>query len=637
MRIRKSHLLLLLMLTLSSIVLFDLYIRVPAIKADIITNMREDSLRSISIMIKNFERHLNRALDDTGEPVLTSLFINDPKLRESFESELNMLISNEVKYAFMLYRDDKGKYRFLLDGSTEEKVKMGRKFDISSDAWNSVYDTKKARLIEQQDLTELWLTYILPITRNGHVEGVVAVDLSFDHHQNHISIIQPLQQMLMIVLGLILVIVLVTLAQYGLYYFTHKKVYIDALTGIKNRQFLNDILPTMNFHKYHIAMIDIDRFKGINDAFGHDTGDLVLQTVAMTLNEEVRDEDLLVRYGGEEFILFLLARNTSETEVVKILERLRIKVQKLIIRSKNDAPIKPTISLGANISVNEFKNVHDAIKIADQKLYEAKIQGRNRLVSYTSHEVSGTSDGITLNIHQVKEAIEEQRLFFEYQPIMELSSGKAVKYEVLARIRHTDGTTLYPISFLPHIQKSQVYKELTLQLLQQNFSAILEHRISMAFNLNITDILDSDIFEYLLLQFKIHPDLSSFVTFELLEEEQISDVDTLIERISTLHTLGAHFAIDDFGTGYSNFSHLLQLDIDIIKIDGSLIRHIDQSDLSLQLVEAIVAFAKTSKKIVIAEFIHSDTVMKMVQEIGITAGQGYYLGKPGKLPKNGLS
>ncbi len=635
MRLRKSHVFLVILLLISSLVLTNLYTDIPIIKNKIVTNIKQNSIRSIDIMLHNFTDHVITEANEQSVPAIYDLLTSDPKAQKRFESELNLLVSKEVKYAYMLYRDSKGKFRFLLDGASEDKVRQGRKFDTHNQDWDLVYSTKTARLIEQKNLSELWMTYIFPVIQNEQVVAVIGVDLSLDHHYQNLTIIEPLENMLIIVLGLISIIVLTTVAQFVLYFFTHRKVYLDALTGIRNRQFLNDILPTMNFQKYHIAMLDIDRFKTINDSFGHETGDYVLQEVTKALKQSIRDEDLLIRYGGEEFILFMLARNTSEANALKSLERIRNTVENLTLHTKNGTPISPTISIGANLIVNEFKNVHDAIKIADQKLYEAKVQGRNRVLYHGHAKNNDSSTSISLNLHQVKEAIEEQRLFFEYQPIVDLESNQVIKNEVLTRIRHSDGTIIYPISFLPHIMNTQVYKEMTLYLLRYNFEIACNSDVALTFNLNITDFLDEDISNFIIDHFKRHPNLANHITFELLEEEKIQDIGALIQQIHTIHDYGAKVAIDDFGTGYSNFSHLLQLDIDIIKIDGSLIRHIDQSDLSLQLVEAIAAFAKASNKSVVAEFIHNEDVMNHIKNLGIELGQGFYLSKPLIAPLTG--
>jgi len=379
MKFKKKNIFIIFMLVLSIMTLVNLYIKVPKIKEEISVNIKENMISSISSIIKNFERHIQEELKSSPKLTLVEIFKNSSITREHFESELNLLVTNDIKYAFMLYRDSKNRFRFLLDGSIKDKIDLGIKFNTRNNTWNRVYNSKKAQMIEQHDLSELWITYIVPILYENNVVGVVAVDLSFDKQKNTLEILQPLKDNLMVVIGLISIIILVALAQYVLYYFSQKRVYIDALTKVKNRQYLNDILPTIEFKKYHIAMLDIDRFKLINDTYGHDVGDDVLKEISTALSSSTRSEDHLVRYGGEEFILLMPLGKLSKKNAFLLLERLRERIGKITILA-NDEEIKPTISIGANLSTKESNNVYDAIKLADNKLYEAKQQGRNRTI-----------------------------------------------------------------------------------------------------------------------------------------------------------------------------------------------------------------------------------------------------------------
>jgi len=357
--------------------LLNLYVKIPKVKEEISINIKENMISSIDSIMKNFERHIQEELKNSPKLTLVEIFKNNSIIKEHFESELNLLVTSDIKYAFMLYRDSKKRFRFLLDGSIKDKVSLGIKFNARNDTWNKAYDSKKAQMIEQHDLSELWITYIVPILYKEYVVGVVAVDLSFDKQKNTLKILQPLKDNLMVVIGLISLIILVTLAQYVLYYFSQKRVYIDALTKVKNRQFLNDILPTIEFKKYHIAMLDIDRFKLINDTYGHDVGDEVLKEISTALSSSTRSGDHLVRYGGEEFVLLMPSGKLNKKNAFILLERLRERIEKITILS-NDEEIKPTISIGANLNTKDSNNVYDAIKLADNKLYEAKQQGRNR-------------------------------------------------------------------------------------------------------------------------------------------------------------------------------------------------------------------------------------------------------------------
>jgi diguanylate cyclase (GGDEF)-like protein len=374
-------------------------------------------------------------------------------------------------------------------------------------------------------------------------------------------------------------------------------------------------------------MMDLDKFKVINDTYGHEIGDEVLIKVSNVLKSSIREYDKLIRYGGEEFLLYLSMRDLEQTALIDILNRVRQNIESIEVKT-GLITIHPTISIGLNSYTSHFKSEFDAISMADKMLYTAKRTGRNKISAFIPSQKEEEQSIRMLNVHHVKEAIEEKRIFCEYQPIVHLGSNQIVGYEALVRIRDRDGKILYPGMFLPNIEHSNIYKELTLIILQINFQKVRDERCSISINLNITDILDDDIYTTI----KSHLDLikedAVFLTFELLEEEQITSLDTLKERIKSLHLLGSKISLDDFGSGYSNFNHIFTLDVDVIKIDGSLIKEIDSSNISYQLVESIIAFARASNKKVVAEYIHSAKVLEIVKELGIIYGQGFYLGKP---------
>lgn len=602
-------------------------LEIPKIEQNLQKNIQHDMVRSIRSILQNFQNELRLIALRHPDQTLSEILKNDPQLSSDLEAQLSLLIGSDIQYIYVLYRDSNGKFRFMLDGSTVDKSPIGMKFDIENNAWEKAFSTRKPQLIEQTELTPLWITYLDPIVINDQVSGIIAIDFSMSGHQHILEIIQPLQKYLWIFLGLIVMGGVVSSVQLLLLRYSQKRVYIDPLTGIYNRNFLNDMISTIDFHKYAIAMLDLDKFKNVNDTYGHEAGDSILRAVAETLQSSIREYDKLIRYGGEEFILFISMRDIGADDITNIMERIRGNVESISV-SIGSIRISPTISIGLNPFTSHFKNEHDAISVADKMLYEAKRSGRNKVVSYTLSSLDNEPSGSILNVHHVKEAIEDNRIFCEYQPIVDLHTYQIVGYEALVRIRGIDGNTFYPSSFLPKIAQSNIYKEMTKTLLQMNFQKAHEERRCISINLNINDILDDDIYHTILAYLESSDDEAGFFTFELLEEEQITDLELLKQRIAQIRFYKAKISIDDFGTGYSNFSHIFALDIDVIKIDGSLIRNIDTSSISRKLVESIIAFADASGKQIVAEFIHSPQVLKIVKELGISYGQGFYLAKP---------
>jgi diguanylate cyclase (GGDEF)-like protein len=627
MKIRKKEFFFAGLGAIALLLIILIFLEIPKIEENLKNNVKNDLLRTISSIVANFDHKLHVYVSQHHGQTLKYILEQNPSLRSDLESDLSMITSNNIKYSYVLYRDDKKIFRFMLDGATQDKSEFGRKFDIEDQKWQRAYETGQPQLITQQNLYTLWLTYLKPIVIDNKVQGIIAIDFSLDGQKNITEIVEPLHKYVWIFLSFLAIGTLISTVQFLLYRLSQKRVYLDPLTGLYNRNFFNDIISTIDYQKYAIAMMDLDKFKVINDTYGHEIGDEVLIKVSNVLKSSIREYDKLIRYGGEEFLLYLSMRDLEQTALIDILNRIRQNIESIEIKT-GLITIHPTISIGLNSYTSHFKSEFDAISMADKMLYTAKKTGRNKIYAFTPHH-NGTENSIhMLNVHHVKEAIEEKRIFCEYQPIVHLVSNQIVGYEALVRIRDRDGKTLYPGMFLPNIVHSNIYKELTLMILQMIFQKVHDNQCSISVNLNITDILDDDIYTAI----KSHIDLINedavFLTFELLEEEQITSLDTLKERIKSLHSLGSKISLDDFGSGYSNFNHIFTLDVDVIKIDGSLIKDIDTSDISYKLVESIIAFARASNKKVVAEYIHSPKVLEIVKELGIIYGQGFYLGKP---------
>lgn len=601
-------------------------LEIPKIKQELKQNVQDDMVRTISSMVDNFQHQLHRISEKYPSQELNAILEADPQLRLELENQLSVIAAADIKYIYVLFKDEKGKFRFMLDGATQNKMAFGKKFDIESDAWLKAYSTQKPQLIEQKELS-LWITYLQPIVIDGKVQGIVATDFSLEGHRHILQITQPLEKYLWIFLILVIAGAIVSSLQYFFYRLSKKRIYIDPLTSLYNRNFLNDLVESFDYQKYAIAMLDLDKFKQINDTYGHGIGDIVLQSIASELKSSIREYDKLIRYGGEEFILFISMRDADEPSIKQTMERIRSNIESLSIQN-GPLIIKPTISIGLITHPSHFKSLYDAISMADKMLYQAKQAGRNRVISYSPGKDGNQPHNYILNVHNVKEAIEENRIFCEYQPIIDLGTNEIVGYEALVRIKDREGKVFYPTMFLPSIAHSSVYKELTYVVLKLNFQKVHETKKCISINLNITDFLDNDIYKTIIDHLNQFKEEARYFTFELLEEEEITDPETLKNRTETIQNLGAKISLDDFGTGYSNFSHIFSFSIDVIKIDGSLIRNIDTSSISRKLVESIVAFAHASNKRIVAEYIHSEKIQNITKELGITYGQGFYLAKP---------
>ncbi len=305
----------------------------------------------------------------------------DKKLREDLEKNIKNLITNNIKYIYLLYKDKNGVFRFLVDGSPEnEKSMLNQKFDVTNKKWYELYTKKEPILIKHTVLQKLSITYLVPILRNDNVELVLAVDFSIETIKEIDEIIALMKNGLIFFLAFILISLVILIVQYIKYRTIKRTSYIDKLTNLYNRNYLQEIEGKIKLDGYVIALLDIDYFKNINDTYGHGIGDIVLKELGTVLLSTIRiDEDIVVRYGGEEFIVFIKRKSIDSEIPFKVIDRIFENIRSYKMYVNDEKYINITVSIGVNKSPEESKNFLEAFKIADLALYEAKESGRDNI------------------------------------------------------------------------------------------------------------------------------------------------------------------------------------------------------------------------------------------------------------------
>ena len=549
---------------------------------------------------------------------------NNVSLRIELENSMQNIVTNSYKYIYILYRDSKGSFRYLVDASKEDRGEFQQKFITEHDGWNSVYDTQQPQVLHQSTLDTVWITYLNPIVLEGKTQAIIAIDFSIGLPEQIVSATKPMEVIFYYIFTSIIVLLLILLYQTLLNLKVKKASYTDSLTKVYNRHYLRYFLKNINIDKYQIIMLDIDHFKKINDNYGHPAGDYILEELSALLKSEVRDDDVVVRFGGEEFLIFIKKESFDAEVVIHVANRIVNSLSKRkFTYAKNDITI--TLSMGITLNPEEFKTIHDAIKNADNMLYIAKNEGRNRIIhSRQNEQVQENSK----NINYVKEAIEENNIFCQFQPILSAKEQKIIKYEALVRIKAKNGKTIYPGAFLDNIVHTSVYKEMTKKVIEYVFLHIKKHNVHISLNLNFSDILDDDIYSLILYEMQENEQLASWLIVELLEYEPLEDSSIVKERLLEIKSYGVKIAIDDFGSGFANYTIFNSIPIDIIKIDGSLVKNLDTSDTSYKIVHSIVLLAKELGLETIAEFVHNKEVLEKVQELDVDLAQGFYMAKP---------
>ncbi len=576
---------------------------------------------------KDFASNLETQLKQHIKKNIYDILKNNKKLRDTLANEISILTTNSYKYIYILYRDANGNYRFLADGSKEDKGEFDEKLNVDKKIWNKAYNDQKPQLFYQNNLDGLWISYITPIVLSNKTEAIICIDFSSKVSQNIIHAMDPLDKVFVYIFIAILIMLLILFYQTFLNFRIKKDAITDPLTQAYNRTYLRDLLNNINIVKYQIIMLDIDHFKNINDSYGHKAGDNILRDIAAIIQKQIRSNDIFVRFGGEEFLLFIQKEASNETLVKDVAQRIRKKIQETTF-SYNEFSINITVSMGISCKPEHFKSINEAIKHADEMLYVAKKEGRNKVVTSVSTH-SDTTENKKLHINEIQEAIEKQQVVCYYQAIFNTKTEKVEKYEALVRIIK-DGLLILPNEFLPKIMHTNIYNQLTKIILQTVFAKIKQHEVPISVNLNFSDILNNDIFQIIVDELERNKAFASWLIIELLEYELLEANELFSEKIKTIKAYGVKIAIDDFGTGYANYNVFQNIPIDIIKIDGSLIKNIDHSEISQKIVHSIVVLTKELGIQTVAEFVHSKEVLEVTAELKVDALQGFYLAKPMK-------
>ncbi len=315
-----------------------------------------------------------------------SQIFENANLRKKLSNFLSLYITEEFKYIYVIYKDEKNEYRYLLDGSSgKDKGEFGQRFlPLLGKIWKQSFQSKHFVYGIQEKADGLWVTFLQPIEIEGLTKLVLVLDISTKEYDNLKRFLMPLYSFLRFFISVLTIIILLIIIQMYMFYKERKRSTIDTLTRLYNRNYLKEISGSINLNKVAIMMLDIDHFKSINDSYGHDIGDIVLSSIAKKIVNETRLEDRVIRYGGEEFLILLRWRRNRK-EVMKIAERIRKNISKENLRVDNDLSLQITISIGVNTDPDECKSLEKAIKRADKMLYLAKNSGRNKVEYSSSH------------------------------------------------------------------------------------------------------------------------------------------------------------------------------------------------------------------------------------------------------------
>ena len=622
--VKKRELFIFFLLFLLGLFFVYTYNEIVRAKEAIFERIEKHEIAQISDVLEKMQKQIvEHAREQKAQDL--ALFFQEKEHTLEYEEKLSMMLTSDVKYSYILHRDGTQKFRFLLDASKTDKANFNQKFDVNAPEYNLVYASKKPQIIKQQNVENLYITYLHPIIKEGEVVALFNIDFTTDIKSIILESIKPLETLFTLLTLFIVIFMGMTLVQIFHYFITKKKIFTDPLTKTFNRNYLEEISSVLNLEHYSLAILDLDRFKIINDTYGHKAGDYVLSHVSQVFKNSIRDNDILVRYGGEEFLLLINNRGNTKKE---ICERIRNNIaQEKFVYDGHE--ISVTVSIGLHVNPYLEKNMHEAIKKADEMLYEAKKSGRNKIVIYDEKRETTTSSSFSSkDLSFVKEALDENRVVCYYQPIYNHKTGEIFKYEALVRILTREGEVVPPNQFLPQIQLTNMHYKLTQRILAIVFEKFQTNQKHVSINISFADLNNQDIEETITQTLHSDPSLASRVTFEILESSEIDDIKSFTQKIQLLHSLKAKVAIDDFGSGYANFRRIIDTEANYLKIDGSLIKNVHKNNKDFAVVKSIVHFALQSNMQTIAEFVHSKEVYEKLLLLDIDYMQGYYISQP---------
>jgi diguanylate cyclase (GGDEF)-like protein/PAS domain S-box-containing protein len=414
-----------------------------------------------------------------------------------------------------------------------------------------------------------------------------------------------------------------------------RQTHYDELTRLPNRARLSQLLGEAMAAADRdgvllvVCYLDVDRFKPVNDRFGHAAGDRLLVELAARLRSALRSReqtiDSVARLGGDEFGLMLRASTMEEARLA--VERvLRIVAQPYVVDADIDA-IAITASIGATVYPIDGSDADTLLRHADHAMYGAKQSGRNGYLFFDPEYRRLTEERV-IAIGRVQEALDQSEFVLHYQPKVDMRDGRVLGFEALLRWQHPQQGLIAPMQFLPLIENTGLSARVGDWVFARALEQLAAWRrlgldLSVSVNVSARHLQEPDFVQRLAELLARHAEpLAPYVELEILETTAHDDIEASSALLESCRRLGVRLALDDFGTGYSTLTYLKRLPVDVLKIDRSFIHHMLDDVQDRGIVEGVIGLARTFGCTVVAEGVESPAQARTLLEMGCMIGQG---------------
>jgi len=411
----------------------------------------------------------------------------------------------------------------------------------------------------------------------------------------------------------------------------------DSLTGIYNRRRFQEQLERQiayaNRYKLVSALlfIDLDQFKYINDTLGHQAGDQCLTAVSHALKSSLRESDVLGRLGGDEFGVILPQTDSNGAE--HVAQKL-VKVLEQQVQIPAELSMHISASIGIALFPEQGTTPAELLAKADAAMYTIKRSGRGKIHTYQP------DDQELLNMKakvqwedRITRALENDLFLLHFQPIIGIHDNLVSHHEALIRLRDDNGELIYPGAFLDTAERYGLIRDVDQWVIKkaiqvQGESIQAGQPVSLAVNLSGRNFGDPDFMDLVQSALEYYKADPQALIFEVTETAAVENFKTARRFVEELRSLGCRLALDDFGMGYSSFHYLKNLPVDMVKIDGSFIRHVHQNRADQVIVTAMCDLARGMNIVTVAEFVENEDILQQLKLLGVNYAQGYHIAMP---------